>query len=333
MVAARRLTVCMVATACLSLTANLWVRNQRATAAAVRQEQRWSALSERLDLAALSTPILALPPPPPSPAAAPSPPASSPALSSAAPQSDGGQPRKDSAAAASLRARLALASERAAAAKRAAAKRAAIGRAATKRAAAERAAVERAAAARPAFAPGQAAATHDLALRSSRGANATLAEVDTEDGVRHGSRCRDESDKRTHMRPRCPDASDIVAELDAEAAREAAAGEAAAGQAAARAPVSRVTSPRSPVTIAARASVRACASLCGPVRACVRRASARGASPATTAYAGLRPCQVCLFTSLTLSLSLSLTLSLTRCPRRTRATSASSTGTPGRPQP
>ena len=251
MVAARRLTVCMVATACLSLTANLWVRNQRATAAAVRQEQRWSALSERLDLAALSTPILASPPPPPSPAAGPSPPASSPALSSAAPQSDGGQPRKDSAAAA----RLALASERAAAAKRAAAKRAAIGRAAAKRAAAERAA-----ATRPAFAPGQAAATHDLALRSSRGANATLAEVDTEDGVRHGSRCRDESDKRTHMRPRCPDASDIVAELDAEAA-----GEAAAGQAAARAPVSPVTSPRSPVTIAARASVRACASLCGPV--------------------------------------------------------------------
>ena len=264
MVAARRLTVCMVATACLSLTANLWVRNQRATAAAVRQEQRWSALSERLDLAALSTPILASPPPPPSPAAAPSPPASSPALSSAAPQSDGGQHRKDSAAAA----RLALASERAAAAKRAAAKRAAIGRAATKRAAAERAAVERAAAARPAFAPGQAAATHDLALRSSRGANATLAEVDTEDGVRHGTRCRDESDKRTLMRPRCPDASDIVAELDAEAAGEAAAGEAAAGQAAARAPVSRVTSPRSPVTIAARASVRACASLCEPVRAC-----------------------------------------------------------------
>ena len=258
MVAARRLTVCMVATACLSLTANLWMRNQRATADAVRQEQRWSALSERLDLAALSTPILTSPPPPPSPAAAPSPPASSPALSSAAPQSDGGQPRKDSAAAASLRARLALASERAAAAKRAAAKRAAIGRAAA----------ERAAAKRPAFVPGQAAATHDLALRSSRGANATLAAVDTEDGVRHGTRCRDESDKRTLMRPRCPDASDIVAELDAEAAREAAAGEAAAGQAAARAPVSRVTSPRSPVTIAARASVRACASLCGPVRAC-----------------------------------------------------------------
>ena len=308
MVAARRLTVCMVATACLSLTANLWVRNQRATAAAVRQEQRWSALSERLDLAALSTPILASPPPPPSPAAGPSPPASSPALSSAAPQSDGGQPRKDSAAAA----RLALASERAAAAKRAAAKRAAIGRAAAKRAAAERAA-----ATRPAFAPGQAAATHDRALRSSRGANATLAEVDTEDGVRHGSRCRDESDKRTHMRPRCPDASDIVAELDAEAAREAAAGEAAAGQAAARAPVSPVTSPRSPVTIAARAFVRACASLCEPVRACFRRASARGARLQPQPFAGLSPCQVCLFTSLTLSLTLSLRLSpsqsLTRC--------------------
>ena len=239
MVAARRLTVCMVATACLSLTANLWMRNQRATATAVQQEQRWSALSQQLDLAALATPILASPPP----AAAPSPPASSPALSSAT---------SKAAAAAARLAPGRLAAERAAAAKRAAAKRTA----------AQRAAAKRAAAKRPASAPGQAAATHDIALRSSRGASAAasaaarggggggdgggggagqLAAVDTEDGVRQGSRCRDESDKRTLRRPRCPDASDIVAELDAEAAREAAAGEAAGEAAAARAPVCLLT--------------------------------------------------------------------------------------------
>ena len=234
---ARRLTVCMVATSCLSLMANLWMRNQPA-AAAVQQEPRWSALSQQLELAALATPFLASPPPSPSAAAAPSPTPSSPALSSAAPQSDGGQPRKEPAAAA-----------RSAAAKRAAAKRVV-----AKRVVAERAAAERAAARRPAFAPGGG---------GGGGGAGRLAAVDTEDGVRQGSRCRDESDKRTRFLPRCPDASDIVAELDAEAAREAAAGE-AEGQAAAaaRAPVSPVTSPRSPVTIASRASVRACANPC-----------------------------------------------------------------------
>ena len=218
---ARRVTVCLVAAACLLLTANLRMRSQHAATAAVLQEQRWSALSERLDRAALATPILTSPPPPPSPAAAPSPTPSSPALSSAAPQSGGGQPRKDPAEAAR--------SERAA--KRLAAARAA----AAQRAAAQRAAAQPAK--RSAFAPGQAAATQGLALRSSRGAGATAlgsgggtglpAAVDTEDGVRHGSRCRDETDPRTRMRPRCLDASDIVAELDAEAAREAEAGEAA----------------------------------------------------------------------------------------------------------
>ena len=228
---ARRLTVCMVATSCLSLMANLWMRNQPA-AAAVQQERRWSALSQQLELAALATPFLASPPPSPSAAAAPSPTPSSPALSSAAPQSDGGQPRKDPAAAA-----------RSAAAKRAAAKRVV----------AKRVVAERAAARRPAFAPGG----------GGGGGAGRLAAVDTEDGVRQGSRCRDESDKRTRFLPRCPDASDIVAELDAEAAREAAAGEAAGEAAAARAPVSPVTSPRSPVTIAHQhAPLRAFASLC-----------------------------------------------------------------------
>ena len=229
---ARRLTVCMVATSCLSLMANLWMRNQPA-AAAVQQEPRWSALSQQLELAALATPFLASPPPSPSAAAAPSPTPSSPALSSAAPQSDGGQPRKDPAAAA-----------RSAAAKRAAAKRVV----------AKRVVAERAAARRPAFAPGGG---------GGGGGAGRLAAVDTEDGVRQGSRCRDESDKRTRFLPRCPDASDIVAELDAEAAREAAAGEAAGEAAAARAPVSPVTSPRSPVTIAHQhAPLRAFASLC-----------------------------------------------------------------------
>ena len=223
---ARRVTVCLVAAACLLLTANLRMRSQHAATAAVLQEQRWSALSERLDRAALATPILTSPPPPPSPAAAPSPTPSSPALSSAAPQSGGGQPRKDPAEAArSERAAKRLAAARAAAAQRAAAQRAAAQRAAAQPAK------------RSAFAPGQAAATQGLALRSSRGAGATAlgsgggtglpAAVDTEDGVRHGSRCRDETDPRTRMRPRCLDASDIVAELDAEAAREAEAGEAA----------------------------------------------------------------------------------------------------------
>ena len=242
MVVARRLTVCMVATSCLSLMANLWMRNQPA-AAAVQQERRWSALSQQLELAALATPFLASPPPSPSAAAAPSPTPSSPALSSAAPQSDGGQPRKDPAAAA-----------RSAAAKRAAAKRVVAKRVVAERAAAERAAAERAAARRPAFAPGGG---------GGGGGAGRLAAVDTEDGVRQGSRCRDESDKRTRFLPRCPDASDIVAELDAEAAREAAAGEAAGEAAAARAPVSPVTSPRSPVTIAHQhAPLRAFASLC-----------------------------------------------------------------------
>ena len=216
---ARRVTVCLVAAACLLLTANLRLRSQHAATAAVLQEQRWSALSERLDRAALATPILTSPPPPPSPAAAPSPAPSSPALSSAAPQSDGGQPRKDPSEAAR--------SERAAAAKRLAAARAA----AVQKAAAQRAAAEPAK--RPAFAPGQAAATQGLALRSGTGQPAV---VDTEGGVRQGSRCRDELDKRTLWRPRCINASDIVAELDAEAAREAEAGEAAGrGE---RAPVS-----------------------------------------------------------------------------------------------
>ena len=254
---ARRLTVCMVATSCLSLMANLWMRNQPA-AAAVQQEPRWSALSQQLELAALATPFLASPPPSPSAAAAPSPTPSSPALSSAAPQSDGGQPRKEPAAAA-----------RSAAAKRAAAKRVVAKRVVAERAAAERAAAERAAARRPAFAPGG----------GGGGGAGRLAAVDTEDGVRQGSRCRDESDKRTRFLPRCPDASDIVAELDAEAAREAAAGEAAGEAAAARAPVSPVTSPRSPVTIAHQHA---------PLRACVRCASARGASPATTACSLVR---------------------------------------------
>ena len=208
---ARRVTICLVAAACLLLTANLRMRSQHAATAAVLQEQRWSALSERLDRAALATPILTSPPPP---AAAPSPTPSSPALSSAAPQSDGGQPRKDPSEAAR--------SERAAAAKRLAAARAA---------AAQRAAAEPAK--RPAFAPGQAAATQGLALRSGTGQPAV---VDTEGGVRQGSRCRDELDKRTLWRPRCINASDIMAELDAEAAREAEAGEAAGrGE---RAPVS-----------------------------------------------------------------------------------------------
>ena len=209
---ARRVTVCLVAAACLLLTANLRMRSQHAATAAVLQEQRWSALSERLDRAALATPILTSPPPPPPPAAAPSPAPSNPALSSAAPQS--GQPRKDPSEAAR--------SERAAAAKRLAAARAA---------AAQRAAAEPAK--RPAFAPGQAAATQGLALRSGTGQPAV---VDTEGGVRQGSRCRDELDKRTLWRPRCINASDIMAELDAEAAREAEAGEAAGrGE---RAPVS-----------------------------------------------------------------------------------------------
>ena len=218
----RRVTVCLVAAACLLLTANLRMRSQHAATAAVLQEQRWSALSERLDRAALATPILTSPPPP---AAAPSPTPSSPALSSAAPQSDR-QPRKDPSEAArcvkgslSLRACL---GQRAAAAKRLAAARAA---------AAQRAAAEPAK--RPAFAPGQAAATQGLALRSGTGQPAV---VDTEGGVRQGSRCRDELDKRTLWRPRCINASDIMAELDAEAAREAEAGEAAGrGE---RAPVS-----------------------------------------------------------------------------------------------
>ena len=209
---ARRVTVCLVAAACLLLTANLRMRSQHAATAAVLQEQRWSALSERLDRAALATPILTSPPPPPPPAAAPSPAPSNPALSSAAPQS--GQPRKDPSEAAR--------SERAAAAKRLAAARAA---------AAQRAAAEPAT--RPAFVPGQAAATQGLALRSGTGQPAV---VDTEGGVRQGSRCRDELDKRTLWRPRCINASDIMAELDAEAAREAEAGEAAGrGE---RAPVS-----------------------------------------------------------------------------------------------
>ena len=76
---ARRVTVCLVAAACLLLTANLRMRSQHAATAAVLQEQRWRALSERLDRAALATPILTSPPPP---AAAPSPTPSSPALSS-----------------------------------------------------------------------------------------------------------------------------------------------------------------------------------------------------------------------------------------------------------
>ena len=204
---ARRVTVCLVAAACLLLTANLRLRSQHAATAAVLQEQRWSALSERLDRAALATPILTSPPPP---AAAPSPTPSSPALSSAAPQSDGGQPRKDPSEAAR--------SERAAAAKRLVAARAA---------AAQRAAAE--SAMRRASATASAAA-------GSGGGTGQPAMVDTEGGVRQGSRCRDETDRRTRFKPRCINASDIMAELDAEAAREAEAGEAAGrGE---RAPVS-----------------------------------------------------------------------------------------------
>ena len=204
---ARRVTVCLVAAACLLLTANLRLRSQHAATAAVLQEQRWSALSERLDRAALATPILTSPPPP---AAAPFPTPSSPALSSAAPQSDGGQPRKDPSEAAR--------SERAAAAKRLAAARAA---------AAQRAAAE------PAMRRASATAS---AAAGSGGGTGQPAMVDTEGGVRQGSRCRDETDRRTRFKPRCINASDIVAELDAEAAREAEAGEAAGrGE---RAPVS-----------------------------------------------------------------------------------------------
>ena len=203
---ARRVTVCLVAAACLLLTANLRLRSQHAATAAVLQEQRWSALSERLDRAALATPILTSPPPP---AAAPSPTPSSPALSSAAPQSDR-QPRKDPSEAAR--------SERAAAAKRLAAARAA---------AAQRAAAE------PAMRRASATAS---AAAGSGGGTGQPAMVDTEGGVRQGSRCRDETDRRTRFKPRCINASDIVAELDAEAAREAETGEAAGrGE---RAPVS-----------------------------------------------------------------------------------------------
>ena len=214
----RRVTVCLVAAACLLLTANLRMRSQHAATAAVLQEQRWSALSERLDRAALATPILTSPPPH---AAAPSPTPSSPALSSAAPQSDR-QPRKDPSEAArcvkgslSLRACL---GQRAAAAKRLAAARAA---------AAQRAAAE------PAMRRASATAS---AAAGSGGGTGQPAMVDTEGGVRQGSRCRDETDRRTRFKPRCINASDIVAELDAEAAREAEAGEAAGrGE---RAPVS-----------------------------------------------------------------------------------------------
>ena len=204
---ARRVTVCLVAAACLLLTANLRLRSQHAATAAVLQEQRWRALSERLDRAALATPILTSPPPP---AAAPSPTPSSPALSSAAPQSDGGQPRKDPSEAAR--------SERAAAATRLAYARAA---------AAQRAAAE------PAM---RRASANASAAAGSGGGTGQPAMVDTEGGVRQGSRCRDETDRRTRFKPRCINASDIVAELDAEAAREAEAGEAAGrGE---RAPVS-----------------------------------------------------------------------------------------------
>lgn len=182
----------MLATACLSLAANLWMRQQRAAP----PQDRWRELSDRLELAALSSALLM--PPPPAAAAPPPPPAvaSDPVASAAASTvSLHDEPRRRRQP------------------KPPPAKRPAAATARRPDATAAKAMPPRAA--KP---PMEVAA-----VAGATGATGKLAVLDSEAGVRAGSHCADEANPRSRGRQQCPQASAITAQLDAAAAEEEAA--------------------------------------------------------------------------------------------------------------